>query len=162
MGLILVPLVEKAAEHLTAVDEAYDNQANFALAHVLGASIQTALLNAPLVVIIGWGLSSRSDYTPMDFNFHTFEAIMLILAIIVVGNFLRDGKSNYLEGSLCVLVYVIIAVCAFYYPNVVEPSAASEGSTSSTGIGESAPTGAESATPVETAVEAAKMLLRMV
>ena len=26
MGLILVPLVEKAAEHLTAIDEAWDNQ----------------------------------------------------------------------------------------------------------------------------------------
>ena len=26
LGLILVPLVEKAAEHLTTVDEAYDNQ----------------------------------------------------------------------------------------------------------------------------------------
>lgn len=56
MGLILVPLVEKAAENLTAVDEAWDNQMNFALAHVLGATIQTALLNGPLVVIVGWGL----------------------------------------------------------------------------------------------------------
>ncbi len=56
MGLILVPLVEKAAEHLTAVDEAWDNQMNFALAHVLGATIQTALFNGPLVVIVGWGL----------------------------------------------------------------------------------------------------------
>lgn len=35
IGLILVPLVEKAAEHLTAVDEAYDNQMNFALSHIL-------------------------------------------------------------------------------------------------------------------------------
>lgn len=26
MGLILIPLVEKAAEHLTAIDEAWDNQ----------------------------------------------------------------------------------------------------------------------------------------
>ncbi len=56
MGLILVPLVEKAAENLTAVDEAWDNQMNFALAHVLGATIQTALFNGPLVVIVGWGL----------------------------------------------------------------------------------------------------------
>lgn len=56
MGLILVPLVEKAAEHLTAIDEAWDNQMNFALAHVLGATIQTALFNGPLVVIVGWGL----------------------------------------------------------------------------------------------------------
>lgn len=35
--------------------------------------------------------------------------VLLILAIIVVGNFLRDKKSNYLEGALCVLVYLIIA-----------------------------------------------------
>jgi Ca2+:H+ antiporter len=56
VGLILVPLVEKAAEHITAIDEAWDNQMNFALSHILGASIQTALLNTPLAVIVGWGL----------------------------------------------------------------------------------------------------------
>lgn len=112
MGLILVPLVEKAAEHITALDEAYDDQANFALIHVLGASIQTALLNTPLVVMIGWGVG-----VDMDLEFRAFEAIVLILAILVVGNFLRDGKSNWLEGALCVLVYVIVAVSAFYYPN---------------------------------------------
>lgn len=112
MGLILVPIVEKAAEHLTAMDEAWDNQMNFALSHVLGATIQTALFNAPLVVIVSWGLSK-----PMDLNFELFDMVMLILAILVVGNFLRDQKSNYLEGALCVIVYAIIAVAAFYYPN---------------------------------------------
>ncbi|CAL3962912.1 hypothetical protein PZA11_000058 [Diplocarpon coronariae] len=112
MGLILVPIVEKAAEHLTAMDEAWDNQMNFALSHVLGATIQTALLNAPLVIIVSWGLDK-----PMDLNFEVFDIVMLILAILVVGNFLRDGKSNYLEGALCVIVYMIFAVAAFYYPN---------------------------------------------
>jgi Ca2+:H+ antiporter len=112
MGLILVPLVEKAAEHLTAIDEAWDDQMNMALSHVLGASIQTALFNAPLVVIVGWGLGYH-----MDFNFHLFDAIVLVLAVLVVGGFLRDGKSNYLEGVLCVLVYMIIAISAFFYPN---------------------------------------------
>lgn len=103
MGLILVPLVEKVAEHLTAVDEAWDNQMNFALAHVLGATIQTALFNAPLVIIVGWGLDKS-----MDLNFEIFNIVCLILAIFVVGNFLRDGKSNYLEGSLCILIYILI------------------------------------------------------
>ena len=103
MGLILVPLVEKVAEHLTAVDEAWDNQMNFALAHVLGATIQTALFNSSLVVIVGWGL-----HKSMDLNFEIFNIVILILAIIVVGNFLRDQKSNYLEGALCILIYVII------------------------------------------------------
>jgi Ca2+:H+ antiporter len=105
-------LVEKAAEHITAVDEAWDDQMNFALSHVLGASLQTALFNTPIIVIVAWGLGH-----PLDLNFEIFDASVLILAIIVVGNFLRDGKSNYLEGVLCVLVYVIIAISAFYYPN---------------------------------------------
>ncbi|KAF1998732.1 Ca2+:H+ antiporter [Amniculicola lignicola CBS 123094] len=112
VGLILVPLVEKAAEHLTAIDEAYDNQMNFALAHVLGASIQTALLNTPLVVIVGWCLGIG-----MDLKFEVFDSVALILAILVVGSFLRDGKSNYLEGMLCMLVYIIIAISAYFYPN---------------------------------------------
>ncbi|KAL9130473.1 MAG: hypothetical protein Q9217_001345 [Psora testacea] len=112
MGLILVPLVEKVAEHLTAVDEAWDNQMNFALAHVLGATIQTALFNSSLVVIVGWGM-----HKSMDLNFEIFNIVVLILAVIVVGNFLRDQKSNYLEGALCILVYIIIAIASWYYPN---------------------------------------------
>lgn len=119
MGLILVPLVEKAAEHLTAIDEAYDNQPNLVLAHILGASIQTALFNAPFIVLLSWGLniSGGNGCALLDLDFRYFEAILLILAIIVVGNFLRDGKSNYLEGSLLLFTYVIIAVCAYYIPN---------------------------------------------
>lgn len=116
MGLILVPVVEKASEHLTAIDEAYDNQMNFALAHVLGASIQTALLNTPLVVIVGWGL-----HIDMSLNFELFDAVVIILAIIVVGNFLRDEKSDYLEGALCVFVYILIAITAYWYPDPEHP-----------------------------------------
>ncbi|KAI6382011.1 hypothetical protein MCOR25_000891 [Pyricularia grisea] len=112
MGLILVPLVEKAAEHLTAVDEAWDNQMNFALSHVLGATLQTALFNGPFVVIIGWILNK-----PMGLDFHIFDIAVLLLAIITVGGFLRDGKTNYLEGSLCVIVYIAIAAAAYHYPN---------------------------------------------
>ena len=42
----------------------------------------------------------------MDLNFEIFMVVLLILAILVVGNFLRDGSSNYLEGGLLV-------VCSF-------------------------------------------------
>ncbi|KAI9723425.1 MAG: hypothetical protein M1812_001309 [Candelaria pacifica] len=105
MGLILVPLVEKLAEHLTAIDEAWDNTMNIALAHILGSTVQTALLNAPLAVIVGWCI-----HKDLGLNFEIFQIVVVILSIIVVGNFLRDGKSNYLEGALCVLVYLIITV----------------------------------------------------
>ncbi|KAL8802823.1 MAG: hypothetical protein Q9182_003583 [Xanthomendoza sp. 2 TL-2023] len=97
LGLILLPLVEKAAEHLTAVDEAYDGVINVALYHCLGPSIQTALFNGPLVVILGWILGK-----PMDLNFEIFMIVLVVLGIVVVGNFLRDGEnvatSNGIEG----------------------------------------------------------------
>ncbi|RWA08935.1 hypothetical protein EKO27_g6158, partial [Xylaria grammica] len=113
MGLILVPFVEKAAEHLTALDEAWDNQINFALSHCIGATIQTAMLNAPLVIIVAWGYDM-----PLDLRFEIFEIAVLILAIITVGNYLRDQKSDYLEGFLCVITYIAIAVAAFYFPTL--------------------------------------------
>jgi Ca2+:H+ antiporter len=71
-------------------------------------------LNAPLAVIVGWGIGKD-----MGLNFEIFMIVLVVLSILVVGNFLRDGKSNYLEGGLCVLVYVIIAVTTWYYPQIV-------------------------------------------
>lgn len=65
----------------------------------------------------------------MSLNFEIFMVVLPVLSILVVGNFLRDGKSTYLEGALCVLVYVIIAVTTWYYPRV------SEGSTQPSGEG---------------------------
>ncbi|KAF9869697.1 calcium/proton exchanger [Colletotrichum karsti] len=112
LGLILLPLVEKAAEHLTAVDEAWDGVINVALYHCLAPSIQTALFNGPLVVLVGWALGK-----PMDLNFEIFMIGLLVLSILVVGNFLRDGESNWLEGALLVVIYVIIAIACWYYPN---------------------------------------------
>lgn len=98
MGLILVPLVEKAAEHLTAVDEAWDDQMNFALSHVLGATLQTALFNAPLVVIVGWIL-----HKPMGLDFQIFDIAMLLIAIVVVGNCKFGTPSPHpFRGPICV------------------------------------------------------------
>ena len=49
-------------------------------------------------------------------NVDLFTIVVVILSIIVVGNFRKDCKSNYLEGALLVIVYIIIAVAALYYP----------------------------------------------
>ncbi|KAK6341414.1 hypothetical protein TWF696_008490 [Orbilia brochopaga] len=126
MGLILVPLIEKAAEHLSALDEAWDKQMDLALSHCLGATIQTALLVSPIVVIVGWAADLN-----MDLNFEYFMAFSLLLAVLVVGNFVRDRKTNWLEGSFLLMVYYVVAVAAFYYPNPAE-----EGEKVDTGVGE--------------------------
>jgi Ca2+:H+ antiporter len=44
----------------------------------------------------------------MDLNFEIFMIVLLVLSILVVGNFLRDGESNYLEGALLVVRLTIM------------------------------------------------------
>ena len=77
---------------------ASDGMINVALYHCLGPSIQTALFNGPLVVMVAWALGK-----PLDLNFEIFMIGLLVLSILVVGNFLRDGESNWLEGALLVV-----------------------------------------------------------
>lgn len=46
----------------------------------------------------------------MDLNFEIFMIVLLVLSIVVVGNFLRDGESNYLEGALLVVSLIIPSI----------------------------------------------------
>lgn len=62
--------------------------------------------------MVGWIMGKD-----IDLNFEIFMIVLLVLSIVVVGNFLRDGETNYLEGFLLVIIYIIIAVASWYYPN---------------------------------------------
>jgi len=77
---------------------------DFALSHLLGSTIQTALLVSPIVVLVSWAAGK-----PFDLNFEVFMVVALVLSVLIVGNFIKDGKSNYLEGALCVIFYLMIA-----------------------------------------------------
>jgi Ca2+:H+ antiporter len=54
IGLILIPIVGNAAEHVTAVVVALRNKMDLAMGVAIGSSIQIALFLTPLLVIIGW------------------------------------------------------------------------------------------------------------
>lgn len=90
---------------------------------------------------------------------HILTLVSSILSIIVVGNFLRDGKSNYLEGALCVFTYVIIAVAAFYTPNEPGSEGGESASSEPSATGEA---GSETSPAAEVATEAVKLLVRSV
>jgi len=47
-------------------------------------------------------------------EFELFNMIVLVLSILVVGSFTKDQKTNYLEGSMCLIVYVLIAIGSYF------------------------------------------------
>ncbi|KAK4943477.1 hypothetical protein LTR10_016968 [Elasticomyces elasticus] len=111
IGLIILPIVGNAAEHVTAVTVAAKNKMDLAINIALGSSIQIALFVTPLMVILGWIIK-----TDMSLYFSLFETVSLFASAFIVSFLMIDGRSNYLEGSLLIAAYVIIAVAAFFYP----------------------------------------------
>lgn len=113
IGLILLPIVGNAAEHLTAVTVALKNKMDLAIGVAVGSSIQIALFVTPLVVILGWAMGKD-----MSLFFTLFETVCVVVSAFIVSFLVLDGRSNYLEGALLVAGYVMIAVAAFFYPDV--------------------------------------------
>jgi len=107
-GMILLPIVGNAAEHLTAVTVSIKNKMDLAIGVAVGSSQQIAMMVTPLMVILGWILNQ-----PMTLYFEVFETAVLFMSVILVFALLNDGESNWLEGSMLIGVYLILGI-AFY------------------------------------------------
>jgi Ca2+:H+ antiporter len=113
IGLILIPIVGNAAEHVTACVVAVKNKMDLAMGVAIGSSIQIALLVTPALVMLGWAIGQ-----PMTLHFETcklsksttpgvgianlypVETVAFALSVLVVTYTVQDGKSNYLEGAM--------------------------------------------------------------
>ncbi|KAL8820206.1 MAG: hypothetical protein Q9223_001533 [Gallowayella weberi] len=112
IGLILLPIVGNAAEHVTAVVVATKNKMDLAIGVAIGSSMQIALLVTPFLVILGWIIGQ-----PMSLQFEIFETVVFFLAVLVTNYLISDGKSNYLEGAMLIGMYIIIALAFYVYPD---------------------------------------------
>merc|ERR1711988_443856 len=112
IGLILIPIVGNAAEHVTAVVVALRDKMDLAMGVAIGSSIQIALLVTPFLVMVGWAIGQ-----PMTLRFETFETVAFAVSVLVVTYTVQDGRSNYLEGAMLLGLYIIIALAFFATPS---------------------------------------------
>jgi Ca2+:H+ antiporter len=110
VGVVLIPTIGNLAEHLVAVQLAYKNKMEFAMAVTFGSSLQVALFVAPVLVLLGALLGQ-----PMDLVFTPLEIAAVAAAVGISALIAIDGESNWLEGALLVLVYAILAVSFFEF-----------------------------------------------
>jgi len=110
VALILLPLVGNAAEHVTAVTVSVKNKLDLALGVAIGSSIQIFLFVLPFMVVLAWGLDK-----PLTLNFDVFETVIVALAIIVVSYAIADGRTNWLEGFVLMVLYIIIAIATWFH-----------------------------------------------
>ncbi|HEY7131761.1 MAG TPA: calcium/proton exchanger [Candidatus Limnocylindrales bacterium] len=108
VGVVVLPVIGNLAEQLVAVQLAWKDKMQFSMAVSYGASLQVALFVAPVLVLVGV-LTGHE----MDLVFVPLEVAAVAVAVGISALIALDGESNWLEGALLVIVYLILAA-AFY------------------------------------------------
>lgn len=109
VGLIVLPIVGNAAEHVSAIRMALVNRMETAMAITAGSSIQVALFVAPVLVLVSPLLG-----TALDLNFSRLELVIFALIAFLFALVSLDGESTWLEGLQLLAFYLIVAVVAFF------------------------------------------------
>ncbi len=110
VGVILIPIIGNAAEHLTAVTVAMKNKMDLSLGIAIGSSTQIALFVAPVLIFISLLFSNH-----MNLLFQPFELVAIGLAIFIVHLVASDGESNWYEGAQLLLAYAVMAIAFFFH-----------------------------------------------
>ncbi|TDL24965.1 Calcium/proton exchanger [Rickenella mellea] len=105
IGIVLLPIVANAAEHVTAVWMAMKGKMELTIGICVGSSIQIATFVIPLLVIVGWITGHE-----LTLFFADFETIVLFVSVLLVNLLIMDGKSNYMEGLMLVTLYAVIGL----------------------------------------------------
>jgi Ca2+:H+ antiporter len=103
--------VGNVAEHYVAVDVASRNRLELSLEVALGSCLQIALLVAPLLVFASLAMGN-----PLTLVFNLFEVMAVVAGVGVVALIAGDGRGNWLEGSVLLAVYAILAWAFFWFP----------------------------------------------
>ena len=102
IGVILLPIIGNACEHVTAVMVAMRNKMDLAMAVALGSSIQISIFALPFAVIAGWVLGE--DFTLI---FEPVTCLMFTLSVILTNVLTPDGQSTWLMGILLLCCYIL-------------------------------------------------------
>ncbi|GMM39085.1 Vcx1 protein [Saccharomycopsis crataegensis] len=111
IGLILIPIIGNAAEHITAVIVATKDKMDLAIGVAVGSSMQIALFVTPAMVLAGWAMD-----VPMNLYFSLIETAVLFVSVFITNYLILDGESNWLEGAMLLGTYIIIALAFYFFP----------------------------------------------
>jgi len=117
VGIVLLPIVGNACEHVSAIRFAMQDKAGLSVGIAVGSSVQIALFVTPFSVLVGQLLGGTADGYDMDLDFGPLNVAVLALSVLATWSVVLDGTANWLEGYMLCAGYTIIAVLYWYVPD---------------------------------------------
>ncbi|KIO20935.1 hypothetical protein M407DRAFT_15889 [Tulasnella calospora MUT 4182] len=119
LGLVLLPFVSFAGDGFVAAGYFIAKLFRYktvipeelAKGRAIDMSIQFLTLWLPFLVLLSWWIDK-----PLSLLFDTFEVVILTGSCFLVNYVTADAKTNWAEGLVMVIFYVMIALTAWFYP----------------------------------------------
>jgi len=117
VGVFFLGTITNTAEIINAINFARKN--NIALSVEIGAAatIQTALIQIPALVLFSAILNHSSSINSFTLIFPTLNLFSIIFGVLVVNYVYINGKTNYFEGSGLCLVWLIFIIAFYFVPS---------------------------------------------
>jgi Ca2+:H+ antiporter len=108
---------------ITCINLGYKLKMDLVVAITLGSCMQIALFLTPFLVVLGWILNipmslSMALLECVNVDFQIFQAVVIFISVVFTEYLIMDGSSNWMEGSMLLGVYAIVAISYFLYPDI--------------------------------------------
>jgi Ca2+:H+ antiporter len=103
-GLVIVAIAGNAVENVVGIQLAARNQADFAMSVIINSPLQVALVLAPALVLLSFATA-----TTLTLVFAPLLVMAVGITVLAVAFIVFDGESNWLEGTVLIALYGIIA-----------------------------------------------------
>jgi Ca2+:H+ antiporter len=110
-------MVGNAAELVSAIRFARNDQMDLCIGVTVGASAQVALLVAPVLVFLGVIMGKD-----MNLIFSPLELVAIVMAIALTRGLTYDGESSWLEGLMLIGVYLLFGIAFLHQPATEAPN----------------------------------------
>ena len=116
VGLILFPIVCNLGEQAGAIQNAWHNRMEGAMAVAAGSSVQVALFVTPVLALISFALAGGTSSLILTIIFQPLLLIVLGLVTFVYALVSLDGETTWLEGLQLLAFYAMVVAVAFVLP----------------------------------------------
>jgi Ca2+:H+ antiporter len=113
LGITLLAIVPAITELVNAIKFAIHNQISLSLEIGSAGAIQAALIQVPLLVVLGATLNP-DEHKPFNLIFSLFSVFSAMISVITFNYIAQDGKTNYFVGTSLLVIYLTL-VAAFYF-----------------------------------------------